>query len=99
MIHPPIGTGLSSPQTRAMVARIFFSKCSMSSRFGLEPKPARLLAGLSETLTPQKTYTMDAELRIEMQDAALQMGYEKAAYHRNEILKLEQAIKRTPADG
>ncbi|MEI8185092.1 MAG: excinuclease ABC subunit UvrB [Chlorobiaceae bacterium] len=66
-------------------------------RFGLEPKPERLLAGLIETLTPQETYAMAAELRIEMQEAAVQMEYEKAAYLRDEISKLEQAIQRLPA--
>ena len=62
-------------------------------------KPERLLAVLIETLTPQETYTMAAELRIEMQEAAVQMEYEKAAYLRDEISKLEQAIKRLPAEG
>jgi len=66
-------------------------------RFGLEPKPERLLAGLLETLTPQESYAMAAELRLEMQEAALHMEYEKAAYLRDEISKLEQAIKHTPA--
>ncbi len=66
-------------------------------RFGLEPKPERLLAGLIETLTPQESYAMAAELRLEMQEAAVQMEYEKAAYLRDEISKLEQAIKRQPS--
>ena len=71
----------------------------MSSRFGLEPKPERLLAGLIEMLTSQESYAMAAELRIEMQEAAVQMEYEKAAYLRDEISKLEQAIKRMPTEG
>ena len=68
-------------------------------RFGLVAKPERLLSGLIETLTSQETYAMAAELRIEMQEAAVQMEYEKAAYLRDEISKLEQAIKRMPAEG
>ena len=68
-------------------------------RFGLEPKPERLLAGLIETLTPQESYAMAAELRLEMQEAAVHMEYEKAAYLRDEITKLEQAIKRHPDEG
>ena len=68
-------------------------------RFGLVAKPERLLSGLIETLTPQETYAMVAELRIEMQEAAVQMEYEKAAYLRDEISKLEQAIKRMPTEG
>ena len=71
----------------------------MSSRFWLVAKPERLLSGLIETLTPQETYAMAAELRIEMQEAAVQMEYEKAAYLRDEISKLEHAIKRMPAEG
>ena len=67
-------------------------------RFGLEPKPERLLAALIETLTPQETYAMAAELRLEMQEAAVQMEYEKAAYLRDEISKLEQAIKHLPSE-
>ena len=65
-------------------------------RFGLEPKPERLLTGLLETLTPQEGYAMAAELRLEMQEAAVHMEYEKAAYLRDEITKLEQAIKQMP---
>jgi len=42
---------------------------------------------------------MAAELRLEMQEAAVHMEYEKAAYLRDEITKLEQAIKRHPDEG
>ncbi len=68
-------------------------------RFGLEPKPERVLAGLIDTLTPEAGYAMVAELRLEMQEAAVQMEYEKAAYLRDEINKLEQVLKRSPAEG
>jgi excinuclease ABC subunit B len=67
-------------------------------RFGLEPKPERMLASLMETMTPAEGYAMAAELRIEMQEAAVRMEYEKAAYLRDEITKLEQAIERQPTD-
>lgn len=59
-------------------------------RFGLEPRPERLLGSLVETLTADECYAMAAELRLEMQEAAVHMEYEKAAYLRDEISKLEQ---------
>jgi excinuclease ABC subunit B len=59
-------------------------------RFGLEPKPDRLLTTLIGTFTPEECYAMAAELRLEMQEAAESMEYEKAAYLRDEIAKLEQ---------
>ncbi|WP_076792843.1 excinuclease ABC subunit UvrB [Chlorobium sp. KB01] len=68
-------------------------------RFGLEPKSERMLAGLLEFLTPAEGYAMAAELRLEMQEAAVHMEYEKAAYLRDEIAKLEQVIEsRQPSD-
>jgi excinuclease ABC subunit B len=66
-------------------------------RFGLEPKPERVLSGHIDTLTPEAGYALAAELRLEMQEAAVQMEYEKAAYLRDEITKLEQALERLPA--
>ena len=63
-------------------------------RFGLEAKPERVFSGLVDTLTPEQGYAMAAELRLEMQEAAVQMEYEKAAYLRDEISKLEQVLKR-----
>ncbi len=68
-------------------------------RFGLEPKPERVLSGLIDTLTPEAGYAMAAELRLEMQEAAVQMEYEKAAYLRDEISRLEEALQRLPSDG
>ncbi len=65
-------------------------------RFGLEPKPERVLSGLLDTLTPEVGYAMAAELRLEMQEAAVQMEYEKAAYLRDEITKLEEALQKLP---
>ncbi len=66
-------------------------------RFGLEPKPERVLSALIDTLTPSQGYAMAAELRLEMQEAATGMEYEKAAYLRDEISKLEQALQRMVA--
>lgn len=58
-------------------------------RFGLEPKPERLLSTLIDTLTAEECYSMAESLRLEMQEAALKMEYEKAAYLRDEITKFE----------
>ncbi|MEI6639885.1 MAG: UvrB/UvrC motif-containing protein, partial [Chlorobium sp.] len=63
-------------------------------RFGLEAKPERVFSGLLDTLTPEQGYAMAAELQLEMQEAAVHMEYEKAAYLRDEISKLEQVLKR-----
>jgi len=56
-----------------------------------------VLSGHIDTLTPEAGYALAAELRLEMQEAAVQMEYEKAAYLRDEITKLEQALERLPA--
>ena len=58
-----------------------------------------MLSGLIDTLTPEAGYAMAAELRLEMQEAAVQMEYEKAAYLRDEIARLEQALQRQPTGG
>jgi len=65
-------------------------------RFGLVPKPERLLAVALESLTADEGLAMVAELRVEMQEAAVKMEYEKAAYLRDEITKLEQGIGALP---
>lgn len=62
-------------------------------RFGLEPKPERLLSSLVETLSVDECYAMASELRLEMQEAAEHMEYEKAAYLRDEISKFEQRAR------
>ncbi|MEE9905255.1 MAG: excinuclease ABC subunit UvrB [Chlorobium sp.] len=59
-------------------------------RFGLDPKPDRMLSSLIGTLTSEECFAMAAELRLEMQEAAESMEYEKAAYLRDEITKFEQ---------
>ncbi|ABB23279.1 excinuclease ABC subunit UvrB [Pelodictyon luteolum] len=61
-------------------------------RFGLEPRPERLLSGVLESMTPEEGFAMAAELRAEMQQAALAMEYEKAAYLRDEIARLEDRL-------
>jgi excinuclease ABC subunit B len=66
-------------------------------RFGLEPKPDRILAGVLDAITPEEGYAMAGEMRIAMYEAALQMEYEKAAYLRDEIAKLEQALQKMPS--
>ncbi|MBN1279607.1 MAG: excinuclease ABC subunit UvrB [Chlorobium sp.] len=68
-------------------------------RFGLEPKPDRLLTTLIGTLSPEECYAMAAELRLEMQEAAESMEYEKAAYLRDEIAKLEQRTTESGKPG
>ncbi|NTU96565.1 MAG: excinuclease ABC subunit B, partial [Chlorobiaceae bacterium] len=66
-------------------------------RFGLEPKSERLLAGVLDSITPEEGHVMAEEMRVEMYEAALQMEYEKAAYLRDEITKLEQALQKMPS--
>jgi len=68
-------------------------------RFGLEAKPERVLSGHVDTFTPEQSYALAAELRLEMQEAAVAMEYEKAAYLRDEISKLEQALKKPHGGG
>jgi len=68
-------------------------------RFGLEPRPERLLSSLVETLSADECYAMAAELRLEMQEAAGHMEYEKAAYLRDEISKFEQRARENVKDG
>nr|Q3ATT8.1 RecName: Full=UvrABC system protein B; Short=Protein UvrB; AltName: Full=Excinuclease ABC subunit B [Chlorobium chlorochromatii CaD3] len=63
-------------------------------RFGLEPKPERVLSGYADNLTPEKGYAIVEGLRLEMQEAAEHMEYEKAAYLRDEITKMEQVLKK-----
>lgn len=67
-------------------------------RFGLEPKPDRLLAGVLDSITVEEGHTMVEEMKVEMYDAALQMEYEKAAYLRDEISKLEHALQKLPSE-
>ena len=66
-------------------------------RFGLEPKPERLLATVIETMTPDQGYALAAELRLEMNEAAVQMEYEKAAYLRDELARIEQLLQQQAA--
>ncbi|TCD47565.1 excinuclease ABC subunit UvrB [Chlorobium sp. N1] len=59
-------------------------------RFGLEPRPERLLSGVLDSMSAEERLAMSAELRLEMQRAAESMEYEKAAYLRDEIVRLEE---------
>ncbi len=68
-------------------------------RFGLEPKPDRLLAGVLDSITAEEGHAMAEEMRVEMYEAAIRMDYEKAAYLRDEISRLEQVLQKLPAGG
>ncbi len=60
-------------------------------RLGLQQKKERLLEGVIGTLSPEELYSMAEALKCEMQEAAESMEYEKAAWLRDEISKIEQA--------
>ncbi|MCG8342804.1 MAG: excinuclease ABC subunit UvrB [Chlorobiales bacterium] len=60
-------------------------------RMGLEQRSQRLLEDLIDSLGSQELYAMAENLKLEMQEAAESMEYEKAAYLRDEIAKLEHA--------
>ena len=60
-------------------------------RLGLQQKNERLLEGVIDTLSPEELYSMAEDLKSEMQEAAESMEYEKAAWLRDEISKIEHA--------
>ncbi|NEX12891.1 MAG: excinuclease ABC subunit B [Prosthecochloris sp.] len=60
-------------------------------RLGLQQKNERLLEGVIDTLSPEELYSMAEDLKCEMQEAAESMEYEKAAWLRDEISKIEHA--------
>lgn len=60
-------------------------------RMGLEQRPQRMLEELISSLGSDELYAMAEELKLEMQEAAESMEYEKAAYLRDEITRLEYA--------
>jgi excinuclease ABC subunit B len=68
-------------------------------RFGLDPKPEHLLGALIGSLSAEECYAMAAELRLEMQEAAAQMEYEKAAYLRDEITRFEHRAAEAGGGG
>ncbi|WP_274599218.1 MULTISPECIES: excinuclease ABC subunit UvrB [Prosthecochloris] len=63
-------------------------------RLGLQQKNDRVLENVIKTMTPAELQSMADELRSEMQVAAESMEYEKAAWLRDEITRLEQAAER-----
>ena len=60
-------------------------------RFGLEKRSRRVIEDLIGSLNSEDLYAMAENLKLEMQEAAESMEYEKAAYLRDEIAKLEHA--------
>lgn len=60
-------------------------------RLGLEQRSRRVIEDLIGSLGKEDLYAMAENLKLEMQEAAESMEYEKAAYLRDEIAKLEQA--------
>lgn len=62
-------------------------------RYGLEQRSRRGIEDLVGSLKREDLYAMAEELRLEMQEAAESMEYEKAAYLRDEVTKLEDAAE------
>jgi excinuclease ABC subunit B len=65
-------------------------------RLGLQKRPGLELQSLLETLNRAEVVLMVAEMDIEMQKAAVETDYEKAAYLRDEILMLRERIVQMP---
>jgi excinuclease ABC subunit B len=65
-------------------------------RFGLETTSGVQSAALLQSFTAEESYAMVAELRLEMNEAAVHMEYEKAAYLRDEIARLMHGIEALP---
>jgi excinuclease ABC subunit B len=62
-------------------------------RMGLEQRSQRVLEDLIGSLGSEDLYAMAETLKLEMQEAAEGMEYEKAAYLRDEIARLEHAAE------
>ncbi len=60
-------------------------------RMGLEQRSQRVLEDLIGSMDSEELYAMAENLKQEMQEAAVSMEYEKAAFLRDEITKLEHA--------
>ncbi len=67
-------------------------------RMGMEQRSHRELEELIGSLGSQDLYSMAEDLKLEMQEAAESMEYEKAAYLRDEIAKLEHAASGKKAE-
>lgn len=60
-------------------------------RMGLEQRSQRVLEDLIGSMGSEELYAMAENLKLEMQEAAESMEYEKAAFLRDEIARLEHA--------
>ncbi len=65
-------------------------------RLGLQKRPALELQGLVNTMSREELLGMVAEMSAEMQSAAEETDYEKAAYLRDEISMLQEKIANYP---
>ncbi|RXK84571.1 excinuclease ABC subunit UvrB [Chlorobaculum sp. 24CR] len=63
-------------------------------RLGLQKRPELELRGLLNTMSRSEVLLMVAEMNTEMQRAARETDYEKAAYLRDEILMLQERIEQ-----
>jgi len=61
-------------------------------RLGLQKRPELELRGVLESMSRSDVVLMVAEMNAEMQKAAAETDYEKAAYLRDEILMLQERI-------
>jgi len=65
-------------------------------RLGLQRRPELELQGVLNTMSRDDVLLMVAEMSAEMQKAAEETDYEKAAYLRDEILMLQERIVQMP---
>jgi excinuclease ABC subunit B len=63
-------------------------------RLGLQKRPELELQGLLKSMSREDVVLMVAEMNVEMQRAAVETDYEKAAYLRDEILMLQERIEQ-----
>jgi excinuclease ABC subunit B len=63
-------------------------------RLGLQKRPELELRGVLENMSRSDVILMVAEMNVEMQRAAHETDYEKAAYLRDEILMLQERIEQ-----
>ncbi|TNJ38660.1 excinuclease ABC subunit UvrB [Chlorobaculum thiosulfatiphilum] len=63
-------------------------------RLGLQKRPELELRGVLDSMSRSDVVLMVAEMNVEMQRAAAETDYEKAAYLRDEILMLQERIGR-----
>ncbi|ANT65650.1 MULTISPECIES: excinuclease ABC subunit UvrB [Prosthecochloris] len=61
-------------------------------RLGLQQRTEPILEEIMAAMSSDELYAMAGELRLEMQEAAESMEYEKAAWLRDEITRIEAAV-------